>query len=1265
MNKFTHLHVHSEFSVLDGMSKIKDLVDKCIRYGMYSIALTDHGNMFGIKTLADVCQKKNEEIRKKIADLEKALKAADESDREGIRSQIEEARKKLFKPIFGCEAYVAKHTPTNPEGSRFKTDQKENMSGYHLVLLAKNLTGYKNLCKIISSGWTDGFYGRPRIDRELLKQYREGLIVCSACLGGELHRLIYKGDLQGARTAARWYKHIFGDDYYIELQRHETDKPGGAKDVFERQQSQNPELVKIAQELDIQLVATNDVHFVEEEHGDAHDLLICLSTNKFVEDEDRMHYTKQEWLKTPEEMAAIFPDFPEALSNTVKIADKVEFYSIEHDPIMPIFDIPIDFATEETYRAKYTNEDLLAEFEPDEASKGKIEKLGGFDKALRVKLETDYLRELTYAGAREKYGENLSPDLCERIDFELKVMKDMGFPGYFLIVQDFIQAARDMGVSVGPGRGSAAGSVVAYCLKITDIDPLKYDLLFERFLNPDRISLPDIDIDFDDEGRAKVLDWVTKKYGKERVAHIITYGTMATKSSIKDVTRVLHLPLDLSNRLTKMIPDRFMDEDKTTGKVPDMNIPNCLNYVPELRQACENEPETKKVLDYAKQLEGTLRQTGIHACGVIIGADDITKFAPVSTAEDKNTKEKMVVTQYEGSVIESVGLIKMDFLGVTTLSVIKECLRNIKKRHGIDIDIDKVPIDDPETYQLYSEGDTVAIFQFESPGMQKYLRELKPTVFEDLIAMNALYRPGPMQYIPSFIKRKHGKEPITYDFPDMEKRLKDTYGITVYQEQVMLLSRDLAGFTRGQSDELRKAMGKKLKEKMETLKVKFMAGAAKNGFEPAEKLEKIWSDWSEFAKYAFNKSHATCYSWVSYQTAWLKAHYPAEFFAANLTYNVSNITEVSFLIEDANKHDIKVLGPDINESGIYFTVNKDGNIRFGLSALKGSGYSAADAIVQEREANGNYKSIFDFIQRVNLRACNKKTLEALVYAGAFDCFDNVHRAQYLATDKQGRSFLEKLIAYGTKKQNNSSLNQTSIFDDVHGTEEDNYPDVPDCTPWKYLEQLKYEKEVAGFYVSGHPLDPYKPVLEHFANVNLEALKQPEDLARKMQGRRLRFSGIVTSVQQSMGKNNKPFWRVKLEDYTGEYEWMLFGEDGARVKNFFEPDHMLFCEAKLETNTYTNRTNLIPVQIYFLADACEKLCRETILTFNINDISYNLGSLLNELIQLAKGNVPLSFSITSEDKDISHSFYNPKHKISPEELYKQLPKLGINYKFEMK
>ncbi len=1147
MTKFVHLHVHSHYSVLDGLSHIPDLIKKATANGMYAMALTDHGNMFGMKEFFDLSAKYNDDIKKQIQDKEKSLAEAAENSKEAevssIAAEIEVLKGKFFKPIFGCEAYVARKTETNPEASRKVLSIRENESGYHLILLAKNETGYHNLCKIISLSWMEGFYGKPRIDRELLEQYSEGLIVASACLGGELHKKIENNDFPGAMEAARWYQKIFGEDYYIELQRHKTDKPGGDRVTYEKQMLQNESLVKIATELGIELIATNDVHFVDEEHAEAHERLICLNTGNKLSDDIRLRYTKQEWLKTPDEMAAIFPDYPEALANTVKIADKVEVYNLNRPPMMPVFDIPAEFGNEEEYKQKFTHEQLVEEF--GIAEDDLLKKLGSWDRVYRIKLEADYLTMLTMKGAHMRYGDNIAPDIMERILFELSVMRNMGFPGYFLIVQDFIQAARSIGVSVGPGRGSAAGSVVAYCLKITDVDPLKYDLLFERFLNPDRVSLPDIDVDFDDEGRGRVLEWVTNKYGKERVAHIITYGTMATKMSIKDVARVQEYELASANRLVGLIP-HDLPVNPENKKPYKMSVKNCVQYVPDIKEVCEHDAGAAEVMKYAAMLENTVRQTGIHACGVIIGADDLSNHAPMATIADKESKQRICVTQYEGSQVESVGLIKMDFLGLSTLSIIKETLSNIKKSRDIDLDIDAIPIDDPAVYALYQAGDTIAIFQFESPGMQKYLRELKPTRFEDLIAMNALYRPGPMDYIPQFIARKQGKEPIKYDIDIMEKYLSDTYGITVYQEQVMLLSRLLANFTRGQSDELRKAMGKKIKEKLDKLKPKFIEGGKKNGHDEA-KLEKIWADWEKFASYAFNKSHATCYSWVSYQTAYLKTHYAAEFMAANLTNNLNNVEEISKLLADCKRKNIRLLSPDINESDAHFTVNKQGDIRFGLAGIKGVGEAAVEDIIKERKENGPFKSIIDVIQRVNLRSCNKRLLESMACAGAFDSLGDTHRAQFFY-ESNGSIFLEKLLKYANNYQQNKLSKQTSIFDTLAEEEKDDPIVFPQCPQWNSVEKCRKEYEVIGFYISGHPLDDYKLEITSFFKGATSQLKDVNTL-RRMQDIPICIAGIIDNGTVSTTQKGTLMCKFSLEDTEGRQDFTLYTEKAVQYKHW--------------------------------------------------------------------------------------------------------------------
>ncbi len=1158
MGSFVHLHVHSSYSVLDGMSSISGLVDKAVKSGMHALALTDHGNMFGIKEFYNVCKKKNGPLKDKITVLERKLKVPEtgEEEKEDIRKEIELTKLKMIKPIFGSEVYVAQR-------SRYDKEDKGDRSGYHLVLLAKNETGYRNLCRLVSNGWIQGFYYRPRIDHDLLAQYSEGLIATSACLGGEIHKNIEAGDLAAAERAILWYKKVFGDDYYLELQRHKTDKPGADTQTYVKQELQNKELIALARKTNTKLIASNDVHFVEEDHADAHEHLICLSTGKDLDDPTRMRYTKQEWLKTPEQMAEIFADIPECLENTLEIANKVEFFKLESAPMMPVFPIPAEFGTEEDYRQRYDEGTLREEF--GEA----FDRIGGYDKAIRIKLDADYLTKLTYQGAERRYGANLNDETRERIDFELDVMKKMGFPGYFLIVQDFIQAARDMNISVGPGRGSAAGSVVAYCLKITNIDPMKYDLLFERFLNPDRISLPDIDIDFEDDKRGQIMRWVTEKYGKKRVANIVTYGTMGTKSAIKDVARVQKLPLSEADRLTKLIPGRFPNDEN--DKEIKVNLTNCFKYVSELRDARDsNDPTLANTLKYAEMLEGTVRQTGVHACGLIIGADDLINLVPLSTAVDKETKEDKVITQFEGTVIEDVGLVKMDFLGLKTLSIIKDTLVNIKKSKGIDIDIDNIPIDDKKTYKLFSKGDTVGVFQFESAGMQKYLKELKPTKFEDLIAMNALYRPGPMDYIPQFIRRKHGQEPIEYAFPVMEKRLNDTYGITVYQEQVMLLSRDLAGFTRGQSDELRKAMGKKLKDKMESLHEKFLQGAQKNGYSDVEKLEQIWSDWAKFASYAFNKSHATCYSLVAYQTAYLKAHYEAEFMAANLTRNKDDITEVGKLMDECKSLKMNVLGPDINESDLTFTVNKDGNIRFGLAGIKNVGEGAVEALIKEREANGKFKNNFDFFERVNLNACNKKNIESLVLAGAFDSLTDIRREQFFVLNSKEELVLDAFIKYGNLYQQDVSFNQNSLFGALEDAVQITKPEVPYAPEWSPLVKLNKEREMIGMYLSAHPMDEFEFEIKNICNATTEDIK---DLSRYQLGTGLKIGGMVTAFRDGMTKKGNPYGMITLEDYNGSHEFPLFGKNFDDYAKYMIKDLFLYIHAVVQVkgSDYRNHT----------------------------------------------------------------------------------------------
>ena len=1315
---FTHLHVHSHYSVLDGMSKVPDLVDKAIRTGMPAIALTDHGCMYGIKELLDCCKKTNKKLKEKAA----------EEGREFVP----------FKPIVGVEAYCARRhrklrdkdlKAINAEGKAYIVDQ----SGWHLILLAKNMQGYRNLCKIVSESFMDEcYYRRPRIDKELLEQYHEGLICCSACLGGELPQKImmgmsgedaalqdgastYSSEARGERwreaeETIEWFKGVFGEDYYIEIQHHQTTKPGADQHVYQVQREVNPVLVELAHKHGVKVIATNDVHFVEEEHAEAHDHLVCVSTNHFIDDDNRMHYTKQEWLKTPQEMATIFSDIPEALENTQEIVDKVEIYDIDSGPLMPKFPIPEEFGTEESYRQRFTEQDLFEEFTRDEhgnevlsqeAAEKKVKTLGGYDRLYRIKLEADYLAYLAYKGAHERYGETLTEEQQERINFELHIMKTMGFPGYFLIVMDFIRAAREeLGVSVGPGRGSAAGSVVAYCLRITDLDPLKYDLLFERFLNPDRISLPDIDTDFDDAGRGKVLDWVSEKYGHTHVAHIITYGTMATKSAIADVGRVQRIPLARVNEIKSFIPDRgFPDNIKDEkGKSPKVNLKNCYKYVDELRMLLNgDEPQIRNMLTYAAQLEDTIRQVGVHACGVIIGADDLTNFAPLSTVEDRESGKRVLVTEYDGHVVESVGLIKMDFLGLKTLTIIKECLKNVSKARGENVDIDHVPIDDAETYKLFQEGRTVGVFQFESAGMRKYMKELKPTVIGDLIAMNALYRPGPMDYIPQFIRRKHGLEPVTYDIPVMEKYLKDTYGVTVYQEQVMLLSRLLANFTRGESDQLRKAMGKKIMAMLAELKPKFINGGKANGHD--EKiLEKIWADWEKFASYAFNKSHAACYSWVAYQTAYLKAHYPAEFMAANLTVAKDDIKDVTKFMDECKAMKISVLAPDVNESEMNFTVNNKGDIRFGLGGVKGVGEGAVEAIIHEREKNGKYKDLFDFLERVNLQSCNRKTVESLALAGAFDCFDGFYREQLFTTTAKGDNTLEMVMRYGNRFQQDKQERSISLFDgfDCGGVDVQR-PELPIVPRWSAIERLNKEKELIGIFLSAHPLDEWEFEVRELCNITAEQMNQmdawsspaaratattqesdeqeeerekitPNQWIEKHSGHPLHMAGIIVAAEDRVSQKGNPWGKYTIEDYTGSYQFSVFGENYQRFAALLRPNMYVYLTGVIQQRgAHMKWFKPKPVeeaeyefslqQVQLIKEA-QKDLRSITLQIPIDSVQPNLIDQLTELVQRYPGETPLRLEIFDAIKQNVITFNASPIKMSSE-LYHHMQELVVD------
>lgn len=1209
MQPFIHLHVHSQYSVLDGQASVKALVDKAIANGMRGIALTDHGNMFGIKELTDYVNKKNKDVDGEIKNLKKTieeLKSADAVDQEALskaETALKEAESKIFTPIIGCEMYVADNDMTD------RSNKKD--IGRHLIVLAKNQHGYHNLIKLVSNAWTDGYYYHPRTDKKQLEKYHEDLIVCSACLGGEVPKLITAGHIEEAEKSILWFKKVFGEDYYLELQRHKATVARANQEAYPLQQEVNKVLIEMSKKHNIKLVCTNDVHFVNEEDAEAHDRLICVSTGTFLDDDKRMLYTKQEWMKTQEEMNELFADVPEALSNTQEVLGKVERYSIEHGPILPNFPLPEGFTD-----------------------------------------NNDYLRHLVLVGAEKRWGKNLTDEQKERIDFELDTIKNMGFPGYFLIVQDFIGAAREIGVSVGPGRGSAAGSAVAYCLGITQIDPIKYDLLFERFLNPDRISLPDIDIDFDDDGRADVLRYVTEKYGAEKVAHIITYGTMAAKSAIKDVARVSRLPLSESDRLTKMIPDKLPEVD---GKAPKINLKNCYQYVPELQHELNyGEPIVRETLKYALALEGNVRNTGVHACGVIIGRDDITDWVPVATATDKDG-EKVLVTQYEGSVIESTGLIKMDFLGLKTLSIIKEALLNIKERWGKDVDIDHIPLDDPKTYELYCEGRTTGTFQFESTGMQKYLRELHPSTFEDLIAMNALYRPGPMDYIPQFIARKKGIEPIEYDIPVMEKYLKDTYGVTVYQEQVMLLSRLLANFTRGQSDGLRKAMGKKIFAKLAELKPLFINGGKSNGYDE-KVLEKIWSDWEKFASYAFNKSHATCYSWVAFQTAYLKANYPPEYMAAVLSRNLNDITKMTKFMDECKAMKVKVKGPDVNESRAKFSVNKAGEIRFGLAGIKGVGLNAVQAILDERDARGEYKSIFDLVERINLSMCNRKVLDNLALSGAFDCFEGVRREDFKADDFNP-SFSEALIRYGQMYQMSKATQESSLFGEAE-TIDTAKPEMPGRPLWPDIERLNYEKDLVGMYLSAHPLDKYYLELTFGCSVRAKDFGNEDKTSEK----EYTIGGLVVEAKSLTSRTGSQFGIIKIEDYTGSAEIRLFGQDYINYNKYGIKGNAIIV-------TYTYKKGKYNDKVYMTISGIQSL--EEVQGTAISGITLDVAekdlegqafmTLLDENIvndgECAK---PFSINLMNEKQSLPFTMISGRRLNLTKNLILQLEDLGIKY-----
>ena len=1280
---FTHLHVHTQYSILDGLTPIKGLFQRAAELGMPAVAITDHGNMYGVKEFMNTSRKFKD-----------------------------------VKPIIGCEIYVSAHYD-------HKLHDNEHRAYYHLILLAKNYKGYCNLMKIVSTAHVEGFYYKPRVSHEVLAQYHEDLICCSACLAGELPRAIMANDLDKAREVIKWHRDLFGEDYYLEVMSHRTEltdlPPVVYEDVYgvyTRQQYVNETIFKLADEMGLKTVATNDVHFLTKEDGPVHDRLICLTTNANISDVKRLHYTQQEYLKSEEEMLSLFPDHPEAISNTQEVIDKIERYEIDRGHVLPKYEIdPAFLADIDNQLEKYKEIIDEGRYSISKDKEGNEVKTYRGDEFCH---SVAYLCHITFEGARDpkRYGANLSDEQEKRLTDELKTICRMGFPDYFLIVQDYIMASRKAGFFVGPGRGSAAGSAVAYCLGITNLDPIKYNLLFERFLNPDRISMPDIDVDFEDLVQAH--QYVETKYSKSHVSRVITFGTMAAKSAIKDVARISGVSIEESNRLTKMVPDRLsekvekeypfnpkLDELKPGFKQfekeveeddPEhegqkikvtrtfqkgmedtdvkITLKNCYRLVPEFKNELENGPQLNRdVLKYAQKLEGCIRQVGVHACATIIGRGDLTDYIPLSTAKDKDTQEDVLISQYDGHYIEEVGMLKMDFLGLNTLSIIKECLKNIKASHGLDIDIDAIPIDDPTAYELYSRGDTDSVFQFESPGMKKWLQKLHPERFEDLIAMNALYRPGPMDYIPDFVDRKLGKAPINYDLPDMSEYLEETYGVTVYQEQVMLLSRKLANFTKGQADTLRKAMGKKKIDILNSLKVKFMDGGMANGY-PEKTLDKIWKDWEKFAQYAFNKSHATCYAWVSYQTGWLKAHYPAEFLAANMTCNLSKMDEIKKIMADCKAHRIKVLNPDVNESGDKFAVNSKGDIRFALGGIKGFGDNIVKMMLQEREDNGLFADLYDFVERMSA-VMSKRNLETLLYSGAFDSFcpegmaPMQYRAQFLSFMPSGDTFLEALARYADLFHRDSFDEGASLFGDAEELKPVR-PEMPPVTrEADQLELLRQEKEMVGMYLSSHPLDVYRLEIETYTNSNCAELPALILSAQsKKKSCNVCIAGYVTSVVQKQSMSGKIWAEVVVEDFEGMYSIPLRGKSLDELKPYFVEHTSVLIEGKVEEmfrrSDEERKEKGDPDYVFRiktvtqLGNVMDNMCREAKMYLTA-ERSFELPLLL-KLFKQHKGTTPISVFLTDPVSGHTVEFLSHKFHIKPSaELMDSLDTLGIQWK----
>lgn len=1133
MSEFTHLHVHTQYSILDGAADIGGLMAKAKEYGMDSIAITDHGNMFGVIDF------------------------------------YEQARENGIKPIIGCEFYMARN-------GHLQKKSKEDRSGYHLILLAKNKTGYRNLAKLCSIGFLDGKYYTPRIDKELLRKHHEGLIASSACLGGEIPKAVMNHGIEKAEAVLKEYTDIFGEDFYLELQDH----------GHEEQKTVNKALIELSKKHGVKLIATNDVHFINRDDAEAHDILICLNTNEDAESAERMRYTGFEYFRPVEEMKNLFADVPEAITNTVEIANKVEEYEITTKEILlPVYPIP----------------------EPFEG-------------------ENEYLRHLTYEGAKKMYPE-ITNEVKQRLDHELNIIKEMGFPGYFLIVQDFINEARKRKVWVGPGRGSAAGSAVAFSIGITSIDPIKYNLLFERFLNPERVSMPDIDIDFDDEGRERVMDYVIEKYGKEKVAQIVTFGTMAARSAIRDVGRVLKLPLPETDKLAKLVPEG-----------PKVKLANAYKDVKELTAALQKgEEKVRKTLDFAKTLEGSVRHVGTHACGVIIGPEALINHVPLSTAKDSD----LAVTQYEGKYVESAGMLKMDFLGLKTLSILKDAVENIELRLGKKIDIENVSLEDEKTFELYQRGDTIGTFQFESDGMRSHLRELKPTSIEDLIAMNALYRPGPMDFIPTYINRKQGREKVEYPHPWLEEILENTYGIMVYQEQIMQAAQIMAGYSLGAADVLRRAMGKKIGAVMAEQKKIFVKGAVDKGVDE-EKAKEVFSVMEKFAKYGFNRSHSAAYSVVAYRTGYLKAHYPAEYMAAVLTHNLNDLKKVTSFMDESKRQGIPVLGPDVNESFYNFVVNKEGAIRFGLGAVKGVGEGAVEAIVKERKENGPYKSFFDLLKRINLKSANKRCIEALAMSGAFDNFKDSHRAMYFHQENnEGLTFIDKAIKHVNAVESRKNSQQPSLFGD---SEEVEIPDppMPQCEEWGKLDALKKERDVIGIYISGHPLDNFKIEIEHFCNHTVNELKE---LIEQKKEKEIKIGGIITSVQHKYTKKNKPMASFILEDYTDAIQLFMFSNKYVELKNYLEEGYLVLIKGKVASN-YKNKDQYeFQVNaINLLSEVMEKQAKELTIKLSVQEVSNELINQLSSLAESNKGNCSLKFKVIDPLEKITIDMYSKKYKI---------------------